>query len=96
MMLSTHKPNNPGGINRLAVRDLSFTCGLGVFTFDSNVKLSHAKLLRDTVIGQYYNPKTGSKRLKDERDIHDYVDSLPELLSGISFGVEIRRDSKTR
>lgn len=80
----------------MGVKDLTFTCGLGAFTFGSNVKLSHAKLLRDTVMGQFYSPKIGSQKIKDERDVYDYVDSLPELLSRIPFEVEIRRDPKQR
>jgi len=75
----------------LAVKDLTFTCGLGVFTFDSNVKLSHAKLLRDTICGQFFNPKTNSKKLRTEEDIYEYQETLTPLLADIDFDVEIRR-----
>lgn len=75
----------------MAVKDLTFTCSLGVFTFGSNVRLSHAKLLRDTISGQFFNPKTNSKKLRTEEDIYNYQETLPPLLADIDFDVEIRR-----
>lgn len=75
----------------MKTRELTFTCNLGVFTFGSNVKLSLAKLLRDSVMARYFNPPSGQKRLKTEQDIYEFTDTLSPALASIDFDLELHR-----
>lgn len=72
-------------------KDVTFTCRLGVFIFDSGVRLAHAKLLRDSVMGRYFSPPPRTKPINTEQDIYEFVETLPPLLSHIPFDVSIRR-----
>jgi hypothetical protein len=46
---------------------------LGKFEFASHVKLSKAKLIRDSITAQFYNPKTDEPRIKTVEDAVDFV-----------------------
>lgn len=72
-------------------KEITFTCTLGVFIFEGIVKLGHAKLLRDTIMGRYLNPKQGEKQLRTEEDVHKFVETLTPQLSSIPFDLSIRR-----
>lgn len=70
--------------------DLTFTSKLGRFTFDANVPLSLAKLLRDSVTGQFFNPRTNEPRLHTEEDCQDYArNHLSKTLGEVPFDLEI-------
>lgn len=68
---------------------ITFTTKMGNFTFHKNVQLSKAKLIRDSVMGQFFSPKTDGPRIKNEADAHNYVRSVSRDLEGIPFSLAI-------
>lgn len=52
---------------------ITLTSSFGNFTFARSVKYSMAKLFRDTVTGQYFNPRPGERKIRCEDDAHQYV-----------------------
>lgn len=54
-------------------KTITFTTRMGNFTFDKDILLSKAKLIRDSVVGQFFNPKPNEPRIRNEQDAHDYV-----------------------
>lgn len=72
--------------------DLTFTCKLGTFVFEEGVVLSRAKMIRDTVMGQFFSPRRGEPMLVDEEDVHAYISEQAPVLSGIPFEVHIRAE----
>lgn len=59
---------------------------IGKFVFHKSTRMAHAKLIRDSVMGQILNPKSNEPRLRNSRDIYDYArDRLGHVLSRISF-----------
>lgn len=69
--------------------DMTLTCKLGRFTLSKKVPLSHAKLLRDSVMGQFFNPQ-GGHRIVDEASAQDYAyEHLGRDLAKIPFSLEI-------
>lgn len=76
---------------------ITFTCKMGSFVFNPDVNLERAKGLRDTVAGQFFNPKPGARRIRTEEDIYMYVENDfkdGDLLKGIPFEVTIHDDYK--
>lgn len=68
---SSNRANNQKGIFKLG--QITLTTKLGHFTFDSHVVLSKAKLIRDSVTGQYFNPKSDEPKIKTVDDAFDFV-----------------------
>lgn len=63
---------------------------LGTFIFDQATPLSLAKLVRDTVTGQWFSPRPGSFRLRNEMDCVVYIrDQASDVIAYIPFSVEI-------
>lgn len=52
---------------------ITLTTKLGHFTFDSHVVLSKAKLIRDSITGQYFNPKSDEPKIKTVDDALEFV-----------------------
>lgn len=78
-------------------RDVTFTTRMGVFTFDSGVNLGHAKRLRDEVMGQFFNPKPGTFRIRNEKDAEMYIrDHKNSCISGIPFDLVMVGSRKSR
>lgn len=71
--------------------EVTLVCKLGRFTFKKDVRISKAKRIRDEVMGQFFNPRPGSRRLRTEDDIEEYVRNEHHLrdVAGIPFEVEI-------
>lgn len=66
--------------------EVTFVTPVGRFVFQRTVPLSHAKLIRDAVMGQILNPKSNEPRLRNSQDIYDYArDRLGHALARISF-----------
>jgi hypothetical protein len=62
------------------------TSKLGRFEFDDNVLLSHAKLIRDTVVGQWYSPKPGTQWLHSLEDVYNFMYAhTTNVISAIGF-----------
>lgn len=68
------------------VNEVTLVTPIGKFVFPKTVPLAHAKLIRDSVVGQILNPKSNEPRLRSSRDIYDYArDRLGHTLARISF-----------
>ena len=52
---------------------ITLTCKMGKFTFDKGVSLSTAKLIRDSVMAQYFSPKGDMLKIKGPQDAHALV-----------------------
>jgi hypothetical protein len=46
---------------------------LGYFSFDNTVPASHATLIVDSVLGQWFNPDPQEPRLRNKEDIEDFI-----------------------
>lgn len=68
----------------------TLTNKLGTFRFDDNVQLSHAKLIRDSITGQYFAPRRNTVRLTDEDSCYEFAATLGYVLGPIEFELEIR------
>lgn len=68
--------------------ELTMTCKLGRFTFAEGTLLSRAKLLRDSVMGQFFNPKPSNPRLTNEESIYAYARNELDM-EDVAFSVEI-------
>jgi hypothetical protein len=56
--------------------------------FKSNVRLSQAKLIRDSVMGHFFNPKPNEPKIRTEDDVYRYVrEDCSRILAGIPFTV---------
>ena len=53
--------------------DVIMTCKVGRFSFDRGVLLSHAKLVRDSIMAQILNPKPQFGKIKDEQSAREFV-----------------------
>jgi hypothetical protein len=63
-----------------------FTTTVGRFTFDDETPLSHAKVIRDAVIGGVLSPPEGTRRLRSPQEAYDYVrDAFGHVLSDVKF-----------
>jgi hypothetical protein len=66
--------------------EFTFVTPVGRFSFHKSVPMAHAKLIRDSVMGQILNPKSNEPRLRNSKDIYDYArDRLGHMLARISF-----------
>ena len=66
-------------------KSITLTSKLGYFIFDVGVNLSHAKLIRDTVTGEFFAPK-GGKRIKTKENAYSLMVNHPSnILSDIQF-----------
>ena len=64
---------------------------LGAFIFESGTNMRHAKLVRDTVMGQVFNPKPGSKRLVTLNDCFEFMKNHEsKVLAAIPFEIALR------
>jgi len=71
-------------------RQLILTSKLGTFTFKKGTSLSLAKLVRDTVIGQWFAPKPGEVKLKDAGNCYAFIRNHPSaLLADTEFVLRI-------
>lgn len=69
---------------------ITLTSKMGSFEFDSSVVLSHAKLIRDAITTQFFNPQGGTK-IRTAEDVKRYIrGQLSEILSHIDFDVIIQ------
>lgn len=66
------------------------TSRLGRFTFDGKTKLSLAKVIRDAVTGQFFNPKPNEVAVTDEDSAGKFVRAMAGPASDIQFALEIR------
>lgn len=55
--------------------DVIMTCKVGRFSFDQGVILSHAKLIRDSVMRQILNPQSQFGKITDEHSAREFVQS---------------------
>lgn len=71
---------------------ITLTSKLGSFTFDKSVVLSRAKLIRDAVTGQFFNPVVPTK-IKTEDDAYDFVERhMGRDVEDIPFELHIKVD----
>lgn len=67
-------------------KQITLVSPVGHFVFHRSVILSHAKLIRDAVMGQILNPKPNLPRLRNSEDIYSFVqEHLGRTLEGVSF-----------
>ena len=55
------------------IEKLTFTSPIGQFTFAPDTLLIHAQLVRDTVVGQWLDPKPNTPRLKKLDDVYQFI-----------------------
>lgn len=68
---------------------------LGTFDFDDDIQISHAKLIANTVMGQYFTPKRGTPNLSDEDSCYDFVrDACSAVICGVPFELEINESAR--
>lgn len=68
---------------------------LGTFDFDDNTQISHAKLIANTVMGQYFTPKRGTPHLSDEESCYSFVrDACSVVICEIPFELEINESAR--
>ena len=66
---------------------------LGVFTFDDDTQESHIKLVACTAMGQYLNPKPGTRALSDEESIYEFIlNDCGNVLALVGFDIVINED----
>lgn len=70
-------------------KEIVLTSRLGQFTFQPYTKLSLAKLIRDTVTGQYFNPKKHEVSVKDSDTATELIKSVAGPASGVTFELSI-------
>lgn len=64
---------------------MTFVTPVGRFVFLKTTPLSQAKLIRDSVVGELFIPKSGVK-LRNSQDIYSFVkERLGHILGGIWF-----------
>lgn len=70
--------------------EITLTSKMGTFTFDRRVVISKAKLIRDSITGQFFNPKSDERSIKRASDIEPYVRAhLSKQLNEIWFEVTL-------
>ena len=70
---------------------MTFTCGMGTFVFEDDAPLSIAKLIRNMVMGQWFAPKPGEKKLHSEQDCYDFIASQASArIQEVPFTVILR------
>lgn len=52
---------------------MMMSCAIGKFVFEEGTILSHAKLIRDSLMGQILSPEPGTPRIHSEQNCYDYV-----------------------
>lgn len=66
------------------------TSAVGKFTFEDDVQLSHAKLVRDSVVGQMLAPKTRTMRVETEDEAYAFIRAYEsDVISKIAFELEL-------
>jgi len=69
---------------------MTFINKLGTFTFNEDVSLTLAKLIRDIITGQWFNPKPGEPILTSVQSCYNYIlSSDSRILSVIPFKLTI-------
>jgi len=69
---------------------MTFINKLGTFTFHEDIPLVLAKLIRDTITGQWFNPKPGEPLLTSVQSCYNYIlSSDSRVLSVIPFKLTI-------
>ena len=67
---------------------ITLTSKLGSFIFDSDVVLSRAKLIRDTITGQYFSQKPGLPKFQTATELDRYLQYyLSKNLFAIDFEI---------
>lgn len=85
--------NQPERHNQMA--DLVLTSKLGTFVFDKNTILSKAKLIRDSITGQFFTPRPGEPRITTELSAQDYArNHLGQNICDIPFDLQIKAKRK--
>lgn len=73
-----------------SVNTQTFRSKMGSFVFDKGVPLVSAKLIRDSVTGQYFKPLPGEPRIKTAEDAEAYVrNNLPKSLCDIPVEIQV-------
>jgi hypothetical protein len=68
----------------------TFRSKMGTFIFDKGVPLVKAKLIRDSITGQFFNPRSNEPRIRTEKDAEEYArHHLSSSLAEIPFEVHI-------
>lgn len=72
------------------IEKLTFTSPIGNFTFDEDTLLIHAQLVRDTVVGQWLDPKQGTQRIKTVDEAYKFIrDHDSAIIAGVGFKLEL-------
>lgn len=68
---------------------MRYSSAIGNFFFDKNVAPSKAKLIRDTVVGQFLNPKPGAPQITSKASAQEFIRDHPaQVLAVIPFNFE--------
>lgn len=70
------------------VNEIILTSKLGRFIFDRSVKLSHAKIVRDTITAQFFDPDPKRIMIDTEEDAYKYMRHHPTAeFASVPFAV---------
>ena len=70
---------------------MRYSTKLGTFQFAEGTRKSVARLVVDTVLGQWYNPQPGEPKLKGAMDCQTFIKARSSnTLAGTQFTVRIR------
>lgn len=71
--------------------DLILTSKLGTFYFNRNTILSKAKLIRDSITGQFFHPRPNEPKVVDEKTAQFYaLHQLDRNLAEIQFDLDMK------
>ena len=72
------------------IEKLTFTSPIGNFTFDEDTLLVHAQLVRDTVVGQWLDPKQGTPRISTVNQAYAFIANHDSaVLANVGFKLEL-------
>lgn len=64
------------------------TSAVGRFAFADDTPVSHAKMIRDSVVGAVLSPPEGMKKIRTEEEAYGYIrDEFGHVLSNVSFSL---------
>lgn len=67
------------------------TCRIGRLVFAEGTELSHARLVRDTLLGQVLNPQPGTARIHSEQNCYDFIkNECGNVLAAVKFIIQLR------
>ena len=68
----------------------TLSCKVGKFQFAASTHLSHAKLIRDTIMGQLLVPKPGAKVIRNDADAMTVARATDDVLKTVEFTVSLK------